>query len=277
MEAPDDGTDKVRTWMDIAERRPKPCSNGCGLPTVLGCALFYQTPLLLPPQLPGAVGGSDACEEFQGPENTFPVDAPGEQTLTTDDRNLSISGFSDLLQGSVLGCVEDLFDDGDPATQPGALRLEGEGEGGGATLAECGLLSSALDRAVELRLSDRGAGSEPPLTVLQLFRQAAERYGARKALCVKRVGVWKSWTYQRYHEDSVALAKAFIKVRGREWCGVAGELLALADFFQLTFGLPAGLGAVGWGLHPRVQLSRVVHCQHGRHDGRVSGPVTSPA
>lgn len=155
----------------------------------------------------GAVGGS-AVSESSPPERA----KEEEETLTADDREFSISGISDLLQGSVLGCVEDLLDDGRDANQPEAIHPEEEGEGGGVAMADCALLSTSLDRPVELRLADKGAGSEPPVTVVQLFQQVAERHAGRKALCVKRVGVWKSWTYQRYQEESVALAKAFIKV-----------------------------------------------------------------
>ena len=120
----------------------------------------------------------------------------------------TLSALSELLQGSVLGHVEDLFDRDVDASLPTLPR----GAGGGEALADCMLISTTLQRPVELRLTDRGPGSEPPLTVVQLFQQAVERYGARKALCVKRAGEWKTWTYQKYYDDSVALARAFIKV-----------------------------------------------------------------
>lgn len=174
------------------------------------CTVLPHHPLLHSRlQVPGAVGGSTTTDGSpEGPEATPSAGTQDELAVSTDDRLSSISGFSDLLQGSDLGHVKDLFDD--DADVPEALH--GEGKRGGAVLAECALLSSHLDRPVELRLTGKGPGSEPPVTVVQLFQQAAERHAARKALCVKRVGVWKTWTYQKYYDDSVALAKAFIKV-----------------------------------------------------------------
>lgn len=121
----------------------------------------------------------------------------------------SIPGLSELLQGSVLGHVEDLFDH-DDASVPSLPQ--GTGDGDRAALADCMLISSNMHRPVELRLTDRGPGSEPPVTVVQLFQQAVERHAAKRALCVKRAGEWKTWTYQKYYDDSVALARAFIKV-----------------------------------------------------------------
>lgn len=227
----------------------------------------------------GAVGGS-AVSESSPPKGGLPSEREEEEdeeeTLTADDCESSISGISDLLQGSVLGRVEDLLDDGRDANQPEATHpeMEGEGEGGGAALSDCVLLSTSLDRPVELRLADKGAGSEPPVTVVQLFQQAAERHAGRKALCVKRVGVWKSWTYQRYQEESVALAKAFIKVRVMSGLVQLVQVLVLHGLLDLVHWslvlCIARFGAVGRGLHPRVQLPRVVHHQHGRHDGWVS-------
>ena len=223
--------------------------------------------------MPGAVGGSATTDGDGGSPKVVPEASPSagtqdELAVSTDDRGYSISGFSDLLEGSVVGHVEDLLDDG--AEVPEALH--GEGKGGGAALAECALLSSDLGRPVELRLTDKGAGSEPPVTVVQFFQQAAERHASRKALCVKRVGVWKTWTYQKYYDDSVALAKAFIKVCMCSLCHFSDMACLACD--NLPLGPVAGPGAVGRGLHPRVQLSGVVYCQHGRHDGRVSVVTT---
>ena len=211
MEAPDEAEDKVGRHNENSHSPPKmtECYSLCRSYTVLA-HLPSRTQVL------GAVGGS-AVSESSPPEGGPPperAEEEEEETLTADDRESSISGISDLLQGSVLGRVEDLLDEGRNASQPEAIHPEGEGEGegGGAALADCALLSTSLDRPVELRLAEKGAGSEPPVTVVQLFQQAAERHAERKALCVKRVGVWKSWTYQRYQEESTALAKAFIKV-----------------------------------------------------------------
>lgn len=152
------------------------------------------------------MGGSPA-DLLQPTENLPSADTKEEQELSADEG--SIPGLSELLQGSVLGHVEDLFDH-DDASVPSLLQ--GTGDGDRAALADCMLISSNMHRPVELRLTDRGPGSEPPVTVVQLFQQAVERHAAKRALCVKRAGEWKTWTYQKYYDDSVALARAFIKV-----------------------------------------------------------------
>ncbi|XP_055353201.1 long-chain-fatty-acid--CoA ligase ACSBG2-like [Paramacrobiotus metropolitanus] len=49
-----------------------------------------------------------------------------------------------------------------------------------------------------------------PESVPTWFTRIATNNAARPALKVKRDGAWKTWTYQQYHNDVVAAAKAFI-------------------------------------------------------------------
>lgn len=68
------------------------------------------------------------------------------------------------------------------------------------------------DQAVKLRMSQKGPGSEKPLTVPSMFYQTVQRVPNHPAIAVKRGGVWIQWTYQQYFSDTQKAAKALIKL-----------------------------------------------------------------
>lgn len=75
------------------------------------------------------------------------------------------------------------------------------------------LWSTAKDRAVRLRMETSGPGSEPPMTLHQMFLATVEKYGDCPALREKKNGTWVTLTYKEYYEHSRAAAKSFLKVR----------------------------------------------------------------
>ena len=76
-----------------------------------------------------------------------------------------------------------------------------------------GYWTSDLHSPVKLRLKQtKGAGLDPPFTVIEMLERTLHGHATKKALCVKRVGIWKTWTYQKYYNESRALAQTFIKV-----------------------------------------------------------------
>lgn len=68
------------------------------------------------------------------------------------------------------------------------------------------------DQAVKLRMSQKGPGSEKPLTVPSMFYQTVQRVPNHPAIAVKRGGIWIQWTYQQYFSDTQKAAKALIKL-----------------------------------------------------------------
>lgn len=57
-----------------------------------------------------------------------------------------------------------------------------------------------------------GLTAAVPITVPQFFQKTLDRFGDKKAMAVKRDGVWKSWTYKQYYDDSVRFAKSLIHI-----------------------------------------------------------------
>lgn len=68
------------------------------------------------------------------------------------------------------------------------------------------------DKAVKLRMSDSGPGSEPPLTIHQMFQWTLDNFGDHPALCSKKDGGWVTLTYKQYYQQCRAAAKSFLKV-----------------------------------------------------------------
>lgn len=79
------------------------------------------------------------------------------------------------------------------------------------------LWSTARDKAVKLRTETSGPGSEPPMTIHQMFKATLGKYGDYPALCEKKSGTWVTLTYKEYYQHSRAAAKSFLKV----WVGTA--------------------------------------------------------
>lgn len=73
--------------------------------------------------------------------------------------------------------------------------------------------NAARDEAVKLRMSESGPGSEPPLTIHQMFQQTVDKFGDHSALCYKKDGAWVTLNYKEYQQQCRAAAKSFLKVR----------------------------------------------------------------
>ena len=74
--------------------------------------------------------------------------------------------------------------------------------------------SSQPDKLVKTRFSESGASSEPAETVTSLLERTVLAYGEHTALAVKRQGEWQKWTYRKYQEECMCMAKAMIEVGG---------------------------------------------------------------
>lgn len=74
------------------------------------------------------------------------------------------------------------------------------------------LWSTARDKAVKLRMESSDLGSEPPMTVHQMFMATVQKYGDYPALRGKKDGTWVTLTYKEYYQHSRAAAKGFLKV-----------------------------------------------------------------
>lgn len=67
-------------------------------------------------------------------------------------------------------------------------------------------------KEVKLRMEDKGAASEVPYTIIDMFRNTVDKFGDKPAINIKRMGVWHHWTYEKYFNNCQTLAKAFIEV-----------------------------------------------------------------
>ncbi|XP_030647881.1 long-chain-fatty-acid--CoA ligase ACSBG2 [Chanos chanos] len=98
------------------------------------------------------------------------------------------------------------------------LRLEAASE---AVLAPAEhLWCTARDKAVKLRISESGPGSEPPITIHQMFQQTVDKFGDHPALRWKINGSWTALTYREYYQQCRAAAKSFLKLGLERFHGV---------------------------------------------------------
>ncbi|KAI7813044.1 long-chain-fatty-acid--CoA ligase ACSBG2-like isoform X2 [Triplophysa rosa] len=82
------------------------------------------------------------------------------------------------------------------------------------------LWSTASDKAVKLRMETSGPGSEPSMTIHQMFKATVEKYGDFPALREKRNGMWVTLTFKEYYQNSRAAAKSFLKLGLKRFHGV---------------------------------------------------------
>lgn len=65
------------------------------------------------------------------------------------------------------------------------------------------------DAEIPLKIAKKGFASKEPRIVMDLFKQAATRFGSTEALKVERpLGNWKTWTWQDYYDDVMCCARA---------------------------------------------------------------------
>lgn len=76
-----------------------------------------------------------------------------------------------------------------------------------------GLCTTKRDGEVKLRMDESGIGSEPPITIHELFLNAVNEYGNYSALACKKYGKWTRITFKKYYELSRMAAKSFLKVQ----------------------------------------------------------------
>ncbi|KAJ1212874.1 hypothetical protein NDU88_000517 [Pleurodeles waltl] len=99
--------------------------------------------------------------------------------------------------------------------------LEKKKDAAGLTLAPADCLwTTARDGAVMLRVEETGPASEPPVTIVQMFKEVVQRYGNRPAMAVKRDGRWETTTYLQYYQQCRAAAKSFLKLGLERFHGV---------------------------------------------------------
>ncbi|MCI4392639.1 hypothetical protein PGIGA_G00148130 [Pangasianodon gigas] len=106
--------------------------------------------------------------------------------------------------------------------------------------------SITRDKAVKLRMSESGPGSEPPLTIHQVFQRTVDNFGDHPALCSKKDGVWVKLTYKEYQQQCRAAAKSFLKLGLERFHGVGILGFNSPEWFIADIGcIMAGGLAVG--------------------------------
>uniref|UniRef100_A0A9J8CJQ8 long-chain-fatty-acid--CoA ligase n=1 Tax=Cyprinus carpio carpio TaxID=630221 RepID=A0A9J8CJQ8_CYPCA len=92
---------------------------------------------------------------------------------------------------------------------------------GGVRLAPAqDLWSTARDKPVKLRMETSGLGSEPPMTIHQMFQATVQKYGGYPALRGKKEGTWVTLTYKEYYQHARAAARSFLKLGLERFHGV---------------------------------------------------------
>ncbi len=74
------------------------------------------------------------------------------------------------------------------------------------------LWTSDIKRELPVFMSRSATGSMPPVTMMEVFESAVKECPKEEALCFERDGQWTSWTWNHYHKETVAFAKALINI-----------------------------------------------------------------
>eukprot|EP00002_Diphylleia_rotans_P040189 TRINITY_DN947_c0_g1_i23.p1 TRINITY_DN947_c0_g1~~TRINITY_DN947_c0_g1_i23.p1 ORF type:complete len:556 (+),score=105.11 TRINITY_DN947_c0_g1_i23:902-2569(+) len=91
------------------------------------------------------------------------------------------------------------------------------------------------------RPSRNAAVDTDAMTINELFNKAVEKFPSKDALCVKRDGKWKKWTYTTYHDEVFQAGKALIA------CGLEqGKGISIISFNSPEWYF-AALGAIHVG------------------------------
>uniref|UniRef100_A0A8C1ZAN1 long-chain-fatty-acid--CoA ligase n=1 Tax=Cyprinus carpio TaxID=7962 RepID=A0A8C1ZAN1_CYPCA len=112
---------------------------------------------------------------------------------------------------------------------------------GGVRLAPAqDLWSTARDKPVKLRMETSGLGSEPPMTIHQMFQATVQKYGGYPALRGKKEGTWVTLTYKEYYQHARAAARSFLKLGLERFHGVGILGFNSPEWFIADVGSNAG-------------------------------------
>jgi long-chain-fatty-acid--CoA ligase ACSBG len=82
------------------------------------------------------------------------------------------------------------------------------------------VLITRIDQEAEIRMGKVGMSGRKPETVCEMLERTTSKFPSTDALCVKRDGEWKKWTYAEYLADVRRAAKSLIKVGLERFAGV---------------------------------------------------------
>lgn len=82
-----------------------------------------------------------------------------------------------------------------------------------------------IDTELPIKVKQFGSGSEPPITLSDLFRMTATRQAEKPALYIERAGKVLSWTWGQYLKEVDAFAKAMhvVGVQERKSVNIVGH------------------------------------------------------
>ncbi|XP_073688870.1 long-chain-fatty-acid--CoA ligase ACSBG2-like [Garra rufa] len=157
-----------------------------------------------------------SADEFisQSDSNEIPVsenDAEGS-VKTEEYQTVALHDSKNQLNGDCSFSAMNSNTGDEPAIPltPGDVRLAQAQE----------LWSTARDKPVKLRMAASGPGSEPPMTIHQMFMATVQKYGDYPALRSKKDGMWVTLTYKEYYQQTRAAAKSFLKLGLERFHGV---------------------------------------------------------
>ena len=82
-----------------------------------------------------------------------------------------------------------------------------------------------LETELPIKIKQFGPGSEPPITLPDLFRKTSSKQGDKPSLYVERGGKVLSWTWNQYRKEVDAFAKAMnvIGITERKAINIVGH------------------------------------------------------
>ncbi|XP_058231633.1 long-chain-fatty-acid--CoA ligase ACSBG2-like isoform X3 [Hemibagrus wyckioides] len=122
--------------------------------------------------------------------------------IIIDNEEASVRGFEEAAVDATVGGLQAAAENHE------YIRITGEVRLAPAEQYWC----TTRDKAVKLKMNESGPGSEPPLTIHQMFQWTVDNFGDHPALCFKQDGVWSTLTFKEYHQHCRAAAKSFLKL-----------------------------------------------------------------
>ncbi|XP_060763020.1 long-chain-fatty-acid--CoA ligase ACSBG2-like isoform X2 [Neoarius graeffei] len=142
-------------------------------------------------------------------ENSREVKTEALTNTITENEDASVKGFEEATVDATVGRASKAADDESiPIT--GEVRLAPAEQ----------YWSTTRDEPVKLKMSESGLGSDPPLTIHQMFQWTVDNFGDHPALCSKKDGAWVTLTYKQYQQQCRAAAKSFLKLGLERFHGV---------------------------------------------------------
>ncbi|CAG7817057.1 unnamed protein product [Allacma fusca] len=115
------------------------------------------------------------------------------------------------------------------------------------------------DGATRINYGDCEMGKVPPVSIPTFLKNYVERNSNRIAIAVKIDGSWKKWTCEKYYDEVITVAKAFLALGLEKHHSVCIISSNRPEWFLSNFGAIFG-GGVSTGIYTTNNAQAVAHC-----------------